>query len=252
MSDLHRDLDAAIERVKAGFGQSHPMFVNGRAVEGDGPVIEDRSPIDTRILIGRFASATREQTQDAIAAARAAFPAWSRRPWEERVQIVRAHRPADSRAPRGPVGAGRLRDRQEPPRVRRRGRRGRRLLRLLLRPDGADRRLPEPDGHAGFGRGEPQRPPAVRRLRHHRAVQLPGGAGRRPDGGGAAGRQHHRLQGGRGHRAGGHPLLRGARGPAAAGRLQPGERPRRAGGPGDRRQPGRGRPRLHRVDGGRA
>ncbi len=165
MSDLHRELDAAIERVKDGFGQSHPMFVDGRAVEGSARVIEDRSPIDTRILIGRFTSATREQTQDAIAAARAAFPAWSRRPWEERVQIVRRDRPPDSRAPRRAVGAGRLRDRQEPPRVRRRGRRGRRLLRLLLRPDGADRRLREPDGHAGFRRGEPERPPPVRRLR---------------------------------------------------------------------------------------
>jgi 1-pyrroline-5-carboxylate dehydrogenase len=90
MSDLHRELDAAIEQVKAGFGQSHPMFINGRAVEGAGQPFEDRSPIDTRILIGRFTSATREQTRDAIAAARAAFPAWSRLDWEQRVRIVRA------------------------------------------------------------------------------------------------------------------------------------------------------------------
>jgi len=89
MSDLHRDLDAAIDRVKNGFGQSHPMFVNGRAVEGAGAAFEGRSPIDTRILLGRFTSATREQTQDAIAAARSAFPAWSRMPWEARVQVVR-------------------------------------------------------------------------------------------------------------------------------------------------------------------
>jgi 1-pyrroline-5-carboxylate dehydrogenase len=90
MSDLHRDLDVAIEQVKAGFGADHPMFINGRAVEGAGPAFEDRSPIDTRILIGRFTAATREQTQDAIAAARAALPAWSRVPWEERVRLVRA------------------------------------------------------------------------------------------------------------------------------------------------------------------
>ncbi|HEX7487080.1 MAG TPA: aldehyde dehydrogenase family protein [Vicinamibacterales bacterium] len=90
MSDLHRELDAAIEQVKTGLGQAHPMFVNGRAVEGEGAAFEDRSPIDTRILIGRFTSATREQTQDAIAAARAAYPAWGRLPWEERVHIVRA------------------------------------------------------------------------------------------------------------------------------------------------------------------
>jgi len=90
MSELHRDLDAAFERVKTEFGQTHPMFIGGRAVEGQGPAFEDRSPVDTRILIGRFTAATREQTQQAIAAARAAFPAWSRRPWEERVRVVRA------------------------------------------------------------------------------------------------------------------------------------------------------------------
>ena len=89
MSDLHRELDVAIEEVKKGFGESHPMFIDGRVVEGASSSFEDRSPIDTRILIGRFTSATREQTQDAIAAARAAFPAWSRLPWEERVFVVR-------------------------------------------------------------------------------------------------------------------------------------------------------------------
>jgi 1-pyrroline-5-carboxylate dehydrogenase len=89
MNDLHRELDAAYDEVRTGFGASHPMFVNGRAVGGQGERFEDRSPIDTRILIGSFTSATREQTQEAIAAARAAFPAWSRKHWEERVQIVR-------------------------------------------------------------------------------------------------------------------------------------------------------------------
>jgi 1-pyrroline-5-carboxylate dehydrogenase len=90
MSDLQRDLDAAIDQVKKGFGRTHPNYIDGRPVEGAGGTFEDRSPIDTRILIGRFTAATREQTQEAIAAARAAFPAWSRLAWEERVRIVRA------------------------------------------------------------------------------------------------------------------------------------------------------------------
>jgi 1-pyrroline-5-carboxylate dehydrogenase len=90
MSELHRDLDAAIQEVKKGFGHSHPMFIDGRAVEGAAAAWEERSPIDTRILIGRYTAATREQTQHAIAAARAAFPAWSRLDWEERVHCVRA------------------------------------------------------------------------------------------------------------------------------------------------------------------
>src|SRR5205807_2272337 len=48
---------------------------------------------------GRFQSATRDQVRDAIAAARGAFPAWSAKPWSDRVSLlkkvadtIRAHR----------------------------------------------------------------------------------------------------------------------------------------------------------------
>ena len=62
MEGLHRELDAAIERVKQDFGKVHPMLIGGNWVKGPGE-FEDRSPIDTRILIGRFYNATREQAQ---------------------------------------------------------------------------------------------------------------------------------------------------------------------------------------------
>ena len=88
MEDLHRELDAAIERVKARFGKSHPMVIGGRDVKGTSE-FDDRSPIDTRILLGRFQAGSREQVRDAIAAAKAAFPAWSARPWRERVALVK-------------------------------------------------------------------------------------------------------------------------------------------------------------------
>jgi len=88
MSDLQQELDAAIDRVRKDFGRTHPMFINGRAVSGPA-TFDDTSPIDTRILIGRFQKGTREQVRDAVAAARAAYTGWSRRSWEERVQVVR-------------------------------------------------------------------------------------------------------------------------------------------------------------------
>src|SRR5207249_1291871 len=88
MEDLHRELDAAIARVKATFGKSYPMMIGGQAVRGSSE-FDDRSPIDTRILLGRFQSGSREQIRDAIAAARGAFPAWSARPWRERVALVK-------------------------------------------------------------------------------------------------------------------------------------------------------------------
>src|SRR3954467_8783342 len=88
MEDLHRELDVAIEQVKTMFGRSYPLVIGGREVRASSE-FEDRSPIDTRILLGTFQSASREQVRDAIAAARAAYPAWSARPWTERVTLLK-------------------------------------------------------------------------------------------------------------------------------------------------------------------
>ncbi len=88
MEDLHRELDRAIQDVRPSFGRSYPLIIDGREVRAAAE-FEDRSPIDTRILLGRFQSASREQVRDAIAAARAAFPAWSARPWTARVGTLK-------------------------------------------------------------------------------------------------------------------------------------------------------------------
>ena len=88
MEDLHRELDAAIDRVRTSFGRSYPLMIDGREVRAASQ-FDDRSPIDTRILLGTFQQASREQTRDAIAAARAAYPAWSARPWTERVALLK-------------------------------------------------------------------------------------------------------------------------------------------------------------------
>ena len=88
MEELHRELDAAIDRVRASFGRSYPLMIGGREVRAASE-FEDRSPIDTRILLGTFQQASREQARDAIAAAKAAYPAWSARPWTERVALLK-------------------------------------------------------------------------------------------------------------------------------------------------------------------
>ena len=88
MEDLHRDFDRAVARVQQDFGAVHPMFITGRPVTA-ADQFDDRSPIDTRVLLGRFQKGTRDNAREAIAAARAAFGVWSRVPWEERVRQVR-------------------------------------------------------------------------------------------------------------------------------------------------------------------
>ncbi len=85
--ELHRQFDAGLVQARALLGGSYHNFVGGQERDGEG-TFEKRSPIDGT-LIGTFAKGTRRDVQDAIAAARAAYPAWSRRPWQERVALLR-------------------------------------------------------------------------------------------------------------------------------------------------------------------
>jgi 1-pyrroline-5-carboxylate dehydrogenase len=89
MEDLHRELDAAIVAVQSAFGRTYPMLIDGKGVEA-GEQFDDRSPIDTRTLLGRFQKGSREHVRGAIAAARRAASAWSGRPWREWVGLLRS------------------------------------------------------------------------------------------------------------------------------------------------------------------
>src|SRR6476619_780532 len=51
-------------------------YINGAWAEGSGEYA-NTNPSDTRDVIGRYARATQAQARDAVAAAQAAFPAWS-------------------------------------------------------------------------------------------------------------------------------------------------------------------------------
>src|SRR5712692_10236246 len=84
MEDAHRELDRAIEEVRSTFGKSYPLMIGGSEVRASAE-FDDRSPIDTRILLGTFQRGGREHVRSAIAAAKAAFPAWGGRGWRERV-----------------------------------------------------------------------------------------------------------------------------------------------------------------------
>ncbi|TMC66354.1 MAG: aldehyde dehydrogenase family protein, partial [Chloroflexi bacterium] len=85
--ELHAQFDAGVAKVRSMLGQPHQNYVGGAWRDGDG-TFEKRTPIDGSVM-GTFARGSRKDVQDAIAAARAAFPAWGRRPWRERVALLR-------------------------------------------------------------------------------------------------------------------------------------------------------------------
>ena len=86
--EMHAGFEAAVERIRAGLGADHRNYIDGAWVEGDG-TFEVHSPIDRDLLLGTFARGTAADVDTAIAAARAAQPAWAATPWRERLAILR-------------------------------------------------------------------------------------------------------------------------------------------------------------------
>ncbi|HYN47867.1 MAG TPA: aldehyde dehydrogenase family protein [Candidatus Nanopelagicales bacterium] len=86
--ELHALYDAGIEKARARLGANHQNWVGGSPRDGEGS-FELRSPIDRDILVGTFARGTRRDAKDAVAAARAAQPAWRHVPWLERLAVLR-------------------------------------------------------------------------------------------------------------------------------------------------------------------
>jgi 1-pyrroline-5-carboxylate dehydrogenase len=88
VESMHAAFDRALEEVRTELGQTYPLLIDGEERSGS-DTFEVRSPGDKEIVLGHFTAATEDDVNDAVAAARAAFPEWSHRPWQERVAIMR-------------------------------------------------------------------------------------------------------------------------------------------------------------------
>jgi 1-pyrroline-5-carboxylate dehydrogenase len=86
---LHRSYERALAKVKTELGREYPLLIGG-GKRYAAEKFEDRSPIDTDWVLGRFQKGTVDDAKAAIAAARAAAPAWAALPWQRRVRHLRA------------------------------------------------------------------------------------------------------------------------------------------------------------------
>ncbi len=84
---LHASFDAGLALARGELGGTHGVYIDGQWRPAKA-TFEKRSPIDGS-LVGQFASGTRADVKDAVAAARAAAPGWARTPWLERVAVMR-------------------------------------------------------------------------------------------------------------------------------------------------------------------
>jgi 1-pyrroline-5-carboxylate dehydrogenase len=86
--ELQASFDTAVERARANLGTTYPMIIGGEQ-RGADETFDDRSPIDTDLVVARFPVGSRKDVRDAIDAARAAYPAWRDTPWRDRLAILR-------------------------------------------------------------------------------------------------------------------------------------------------------------------
>ncbi|MCL7388287.1 MAG: aldehyde dehydrogenase family protein [Thaumarchaeota archaeon] len=87
--DFHRKYEKALEEVSSQLGKHHPLYIGGEPVYSNAGEFVDRSPIDTRIIIGYFQKAQREHVRKAIESAKEGFEYWGYLDWRKRVEIVR-------------------------------------------------------------------------------------------------------------------------------------------------------------------
>jgi 1-pyrroline-5-carboxylate dehydrogenase len=85
---LHTQFEAALARVKRGLGADQPLLIGGVDVRTS-ETFEDRSPINRDWVLARFPKGDAATAAQALAAARKAYPSWSKRGWKDRVRLLR-------------------------------------------------------------------------------------------------------------------------------------------------------------------
>ena len=86
--EFHKKFDSALDQLKSEFGKTYPLIIGGQEIHTE-KTFDVRSPSDTRIILAKFPLATKEQTNQAITAAKDAFVSWSSTPYQTRAQVFR-------------------------------------------------------------------------------------------------------------------------------------------------------------------
>ena len=86
--EMHTRYDKALAKVKAGLGRDVGMLINGQE-RFVADKFEDRSPINTDWVLGTFQKGGKQDADDALAAAHAAWPKWAGMKWQDRVRLLR-------------------------------------------------------------------------------------------------------------------------------------------------------------------
>ena len=88
-SEIRTAMQAALDRVKAEFGKSYPLVIDGRDIV-TGEWVASVNPSHSAQIVGQVAKATAANAEQAIRSAKAAFPGWRDTSVEQRAAYLRA------------------------------------------------------------------------------------------------------------------------------------------------------------------
>jgi 1-pyrroline-5-carboxylate dehydrogenase len=86
--ELHMGFDRAVENLKKSLGKEYGMIINGKDILAE-EKFDDHSPVNTDWILAKLQKGNSKHANEALAAARKAYPGWSHTPWQERVRLVR-------------------------------------------------------------------------------------------------------------------------------------------------------------------
>jgi 1-pyrroline-5-carboxylate dehydrogenase len=85
---LHTRFEGTLAEFRAALGGEYGMLINNEERFSE-EKFENRNPSNTNEVLGVFQKGSEKDAKDAIAAARSAFPKWSKTPWNERIELLR-------------------------------------------------------------------------------------------------------------------------------------------------------------------
>jgi len=86
--EVHDHFDAALKKTRITLGKEYGMIINNKDVFAD-EKFEDRTPINTEVVLAVMQKGSEQHAQAALQAARKAFPKWSSMKWRDRVKLLR-------------------------------------------------------------------------------------------------------------------------------------------------------------------
>jgi len=80
LDEFHRAYEAEVDDIRSDFGATHPLRIDGDAVE-TGETFTVTNPGDTDQVLGEFAAGDETHVDEAVAAASDAFDEWKETSW---------------------------------------------------------------------------------------------------------------------------------------------------------------------------